>query len=299
MVWATPDFTILGQSYPGFPILLWPSMESCIPANRFMRAYLQRGAIRSKRSWPSVGRALYDFFGFLEAHELRWDRARPSEESGLVAAYRDYCLDRIGLDRNTVRQRLLYVCKFYEYALDQRWIDRLPFGTEERAARRKGAFLAHLDASGGKVPARDVMPKKRRDLPKYLSKDEIKALLAASAGNPHHRMMLRFGLQTGLRREEIATFPAAYITDPDRAGHPRRNIRIPLDPRDGHGIRTKGSVPRDIYISRRFMRDLHDYVVHALGLRASLCAIRHPNLFLNQLRLTPIAARGSNASCGR
>ena len=65
LVWATPDFTILGQADPGFPILLWPSMESCVPANRFMRAYLQRGAIGSKRSWPSIGRAMYDFFSFL------------------------------------------------------------------------------------------------------------------------------------------------------------------------------------------------------------------------------------------
>lgn len=291
LVWATPDFTILGQADPGFPILLWPSMESCVPANRFLRAYLQRGAIGSKRSWPSIGRAMYDFFSFLEAHELHWDHVRGSEESSLVAAYRDYCLDQIGLDRNTVRQRLIYVCKFYEYALSQQWIDRLPFGSEDRTARRKDAFLAHVDASGGKASARDVMPKKRRDWPKYLSKNEIKALLSAAADNPHHQMMLRFGLQTGLRREEIATFPAAYIMDPDRAGHPQRNIQIPLDPRDGHGIRTKGSAPRAIYISRRFMRDLHDYVVHTRGLRASLGATEHPNLFLNQFG-TPYADHG-------
>ena len=94
--------------------------------------------------------------------------------------------------------------------------------------------------------------------------------------------MIRFGLQSGLRREEIATFPAAYIHDPDRAGPTKRNICIHLDPRDGHGMRTKGSVPRDIYISRRYMRDLHHYVIHTRGLRASLSTVRYPNLFVNQ-----------------
>ena len=61
LVWATDDLVIAGSPYPGFPILLWDSMESCIPANQFFRHYLFRGVIGSKRSWPSTGRALYDF----------------------------------------------------------------------------------------------------------------------------------------------------------------------------------------------------------------------------------------------
>jgi len=282
LVWATQDFTIQGQPYPGFPILLWPSMESCVPVNRFLRYHAMRGDIGSKRSWPSTARALYDFFSFLEAHDLNWQDVRRGEESSLVAAYRDYCLDRIALARSTVRQRLLYVCVFYEYALSQGWVDSLPFNYEVRTVRREAGFLSHIDASGGKKRGRDVTPRQLRDLPKFLSKDAIKSLLAAAADNPHHQMMIRFGLQTGLRREEIATFPAAYVHDPDRAGHTKRNICVHLDPRDGHGIRTKGSVPRDIYISRRYMRDLHHYVIHSRGLRASLSAVRYPNLFVNQ-----------------
>lgn len=48
LVWATEDFLIAGQPYTGFPVLLWDSMESCIPANQFFRHYLLRGAIGSK-----------------------------------------------------------------------------------------------------------------------------------------------------------------------------------------------------------------------------------------------------------
>lgn len=42
---------------------------------------------------------------------------------------------------------------------------------------------------------------------------QVKNLLAAAV-NPHHRMMIRLALHTGLRREEIAAFPLAYVFNP-------------------------------------------------------------------------------------
>lgn len=279
--WATEDLEISGRLYSGFPILLWDTMESCVPANTFFRHYLLRGAIGSKKSWASTGRALYDFFSFLSAHELDWRNVDRGEAKSVVAAYRDYCLVECKLSRSTTRQRLLYVCKFYEYAQKQKWVGRLPFGYEERSVRREPGFLSHVDASGGKHMANDVMPRQHRTLPKFLSMAEIKVLLA-KAENPHHRMIIRFGLQTGLRREEIASFPLAYILDSDKADSTQRNIRIRLDPHDGHGMLTKGSKPRDIYISRRFVDDLRRYAVQIRGERSSLSNNKHKPLFLNQ-----------------
>jgi integrase/recombinase XerD len=61
LIWATEEFVVKGRSYPGFPILLYDGMESCTQANRFLRHYLFRGVIGSKQSWPSTGRALYDY----------------------------------------------------------------------------------------------------------------------------------------------------------------------------------------------------------------------------------------------
>ncbi len=92
LVWSSDDLVIAGQPYTGFPILLWDSMESCVVANQFFRHYLLRGAIGSKKSWPSTGRALYDFFSFLQAHELEWRDVDRGEAKSLVAAYRDFCL---------------------------------------------------------------------------------------------------------------------------------------------------------------------------------------------------------------
>lgn len=281
LVWATEDLVIAGRPYTGFPILLWDTMESCVPANDFLRHYLLRGAIGSVKSWPSTGRALYDFFSFLQVHDLDWRDVDRGEAKSIVAAYRDYCLVQCELARSTTRQRLHYVCKFYEYAQTQRWVIRLPFSYEERTVTHKTGFLIHVDASGGKTMANDLMPRAHRTLPKFLSMDEIRALLKA-AENPHHRIMIRLGLQSGLRREEIATFPLAYIFDPDNTGRRERNIRIRLDPHDGHGILTKGSKARDIYVSRRFLSDLYRYAVQARGERSSLSPATYKPLFLNQ-----------------
>ncbi|WP_336756862.1 tyrosine-type recombinase/integrase [Aeromonas hydrophila] len=281
LIWATKDLVIAGRPYTGFPILLWDTMESCVPANDFLRHYLLRGAIGSTKSWPSTGRALYDFFSFLQAHDIDWRDVDRGEAKSIVAAYRDYCLVECKLARSTTRQRLHYICKFYEYAQTQGWVSSLPFRYEERTVKREVGFLAHVDARGGKTMANDVMPRAHSVLPKFLSMDEIRALLQA-AENPHHRMMMLFGLRTGLRREEIATFPLAYISDTDKNGRRERNILISLDPFDGNGMLTKGSMPRNIYLSRRFLSELHRYVVQVRGDRSSLSPTKYKPLFLNQ-----------------
>lgn len=292
LVWATEDFVIAGQTYPGFPILLWNTMESCVPANQFFRHYLLRGAIGSMRSWPSTGRALYDFFSFIQAHELDWRDVERGEAKSLVAAYRDYCLMACHLAQNTTRQRLQYVCKFYDFALREGWVKRLPFTYEERNIRRKSGLLTHIDASAGKGMANDVMPRKYKTLPKFLSMAEVKALLAASE-NPHHRMMMRLALHTGLRREEIAAFPLTYVFDPDKTGRTERNLLIRLDPFDGSGMITKGSKPRLIRISRHFMADLYRYVTKMRGERALLDKQQQSALFLNQFG-TPYGNEGKS-----
>lgn len=281
LISATADLVIAGRPRPGFPILLWEAMSSCLEVNDFFRYYLLRGAIGSQRSWPSTGRALYDFFSFLEAHDLKWTDVDRGEDKTLIAAYRDYCFDTVKLKRNTVRQRILYICEFYKFAFRKGWIAALPFEYEDRSVYRGGGFLTHTNASGGKQSVNSVMPKKHRDLPKFLSKEQVKALVAASA-NSHHRMIIRTALQTGLRREELASFPVSYIVNPKSLSSNTRNVRIVLDPDDGSGMKTKGSKMREIVISRRLMQDLHHYVVHQRGIRATLSSEPQPALFLTQ-----------------
>jgi integrase/recombinase XerD len=281
LVWATDDLVISGHSYPGFPILLWDSMEACVQVNHFFRHYLLRGSIGSKRSWVCIGRALYDFFSFLQAHTLDWRDVDRGEAKSLMAAYRDYCLDTCQLALNTTRQRLTYVCLFYKFAHEKGWVKRLPFGYEERYVKREASFMVHLNAYGGKAMTRDVMPKNHRIQPKFLNKLGIESLLTATE-NPHHRIMIRLALHTGMRREELATFPLSCVFDPAKRVSAERNFRVVLDPFDGSGIATKGRKPRGIYISRKFMAELYRYVSMVRGERASLSEVPQNTLLLNQ-----------------
>lgn len=282
LIKATEDFKLSNRPRPGFPILLWEDMRSCWEANEFLRYYLMRGAIGSQNSWEPTGRALYDYFSFLEAHELQWDDVDRGEDKTLVAAYRDYCFEVANLKRNTVRQRVMYVCEFYEFALREHWIGSLPYRLEERRHfGRPNGFLQHASAAGGVTSVRSVMPRKHRTLPQFLSKDQARALLGASS-NVHHRMIIRMALQSGLRREELATFPLAYVYDPSRAPTKERNVRVILDPDDGSGMKTKGGVKRTILIGRRLMADLYHYAKHHRGERASNSDQVHAPLFLNQ-----------------
>ena len=292
LVFATEDFVIEGNLYPGFPIVLHDSMESCTPANRFLRYHLMRGAIGSERSWPTIGQAIYDYFAYLQARRRRWDDPRPAEEQGLVGAYRDYCTDTLKHKKNTVSLRLTYICLFYEYALRQGWIYELPYGYEERKVKRKRGRRSHTDTSGGKTRSRDVTLKRQVQLPEFLSKDEVRTILA-NADNVHHKLMIRLGLQTGLRREELATFPEAYVFNPTSRGTTTRNIKIRLDANDGHGMDMKGSKPRYLFISRRLMQDLYQYKTQIRGERASLSDSPQKPLFLNHVGM-PFANHGKS-----
>jgi integrase/recombinase XerD len=282
LISSTGDYRLGNRPMPGFPILLYSDMTSCWQVNEFFRFYLQRGAIESKKSWEPIGRSLYDYFGFLEAHELDWDDVERGEDKNLLAAYRDYSFEVPKLARTTVRQRLTYICEFYKYAVRRSWISKLPYAFETRhvAAGARG-FLAHASNAGGKAEAISVMPRAHKSLVKFLSVDQARLLLKA-ARNVHHAALIRLALCTGLRREELATFPLAYVFDPDKTGAVGANVAVTLDPADGSGMRTKGSKVRTIYMARAVMKGLKRYADHYRGERSSLSPHDMAPLFLNQ-----------------
>jgi len=265
-------------------------MSSCTPVNEFLRFYLQRGAIGSENSWEPIARALYDYFGFLESHKLDWSDVSRGEQKNLVAAYRDYCFKTVHLARETVRQRLTYICAFYTYAVRQTWIAKLPYSFERRHLNNANGFLAHLAASAGSKPVAEVMPRKHQKLVKYLTVAESINLMNATV-NVHHHAIIKMALKTGLRREELASFPVSYVFNPDAKGVLTRNVAVLLDPTDGSCMKTKGSKDRTIYMTRNLMKFLFHYVTHHRGERASLTDERYPQLFLNQDGL-PFAADG-------
>ncbi|MDE1714495.1 tyrosine-type recombinase/integrase [Chromobacterium amazonense] len=279
---ASSDYVIAGRPRPGFPILLNSDMTSCREVNEFLRFYLLRAQIESKRSWEPISRALYDYFGFLEAHELSWSDVARGEAKNLLAAYRDYSFETAKLARNTVILRITYICEFYKYALRQGWIALLPYEYERRQhIIRPSGFLGHLTTDGSTTIGNSAMPRRHRALIKFLSLEQARLLLGA-ATNIHHAAIIRTGLLTGMRREEIATFPAAYVFDPGKPKAGQNSVSVTLDPADGTGMQTKGSKARVIYMDRVVMHGLYRYKSLHRGERSSLTYDQYPNLFLNK-----------------
>ncbi|MDM0007493.1 tyrosine-type recombinase/integrase [Variovorax sp. J22G73] len=278
---ATCDYKLAGLPRPGFPILLNGDMTSCWEVNEFLRFYLLRGQIGSKRSWEPIARSLYDYFGFLEAHDLAWNDIERGERKNLLAAYRDYSFETAKLARNTIRHRMIYISEFYKFAVRQGWIANLPFGYEERYVGGATAFLGHVAGNGGKAQVNSAMPRRHRSIVKFLSLDQAR-LLVNSATNVHHAAIIRTGLLTGLRREELATFPCSYVFAPDLSSGGVPNVSVTLDPTDGTGMRTKGQKKRVILMGREVMAGLHKYLSIHRGERASLSTGQPQQLFLNR-----------------
>lgn len=262
LIWATEDLRLAGMSYEGLPILLDKDMASVEPANRFLRYQLvHRGRVASVKSWKTFGQHIYDFFSFLEANNLRWDERRGLEGESQLAAYRDYCLRVCKLKPRTINQRLGTIVRFYEYAYRQNWITAVPYEMETVSHGRDTGLLGHLTPFRRGVKSADVMLRAQRPQVKYLSREQLKLLLT-SINNETHKLMVRMGLQVGLRREEIATFPAAYIAKARERAGGAGMVKIRLIPTDGNGLRTKGNRERSVFIPAGLIADLWDYIVH-------------------------------------
>lgn len=279
---STSDYVIAGRPKPGFPILLNSDMTSCWEVNEFLRYYLLRAQIESEGSWEPISRSLYDYFGFLESHHLCWSDVDRGEAKNLLAAYRDYSFSTAKLARNTVILRVTYISEFYKYALRRGWIAALPYEFERRHhVKGPTGILKHLSAESSTAQSNSAMPRRHRALIKFLSLEQARLLLGA-ATNVHHASIVRTALLTGMRREELATFPAEYVFDPGDAEASRNSVSVILDPADGTGMQTKGSKARVIYMDREVMRGLYRYKSLHRGERSSLTSDRHPNLFLNK-----------------
>lgn len=113
---------------------------------------------------------------------------------------------------------------------------------------------------------------------KLLDKPQVIDFLKAIK-NPTQRLMARLSLSSGLRKEELATFPVKYIFDPKYYLTHKSLIRVNLDPKD---MKTKGNKSRGIDIPRLLMESLWQYVLHERNLLEKVSENKYSELFLNK-----------------
>jgi site-specific recombinase XerD len=264
LIKSTDDFKLNNHPYPDFPIILNKDMELVWSVHQFLVYFcITRGRVESVNTWWRYGQDLYDYFAYLEELDLDWKASLANSQHSIVASYRDFSVS-MGLSSKTINARLRTIIQFYKYAFQKKWIQSVPFDFETVIVSKGKGFLAHTDKSGGLKDTPDVMLKEKASRLQILTKQEVKTLLSYKTIISQH-LIYQMALQTGLRKEELLTFPADYIKDPVKHKG-SAYVRATLNSRDmevksGRGG-TKGNKTRDIDIPIALYVKLWQYKIH-------------------------------------
>ncbi|WP_175720146.1 tyrosine-type recombinase/integrase [Burkholderia anthina] len=243
-------YKVAGQARPKVPFLCDKNMELVETPNQYLRYIATvKGRTRSPNTWRAYSFAIFEFFAFLEANSLAWEKVNSVQ----LAAWRDAMIER-GCATSTVNQRVRAVSAFYGWAVASSLVHSLPFSKEEVWVPKSKEFLAHINASGGRFEANELTLRTHKSLPMFLHLDQAKVFLDALS--PHRlRLMGYLMLLTGMRREEVVGFDYRVLPNPS-GRDPTKQIPIHLDP---SLIPTKGRKDRTIMLPYDLAVALYDY----------------------------------------
>jgi len=264
LIKATEDFKLHGHSYEDFPLIVNSEMELVKEVHQFLIYFcIARGRVESKNTWWRYGQDMYDYFGYLEGSGLNWRSSLANTQHSVIAAYRDWSVS-LGLSPKTINGRLRTIIQFYEFAQWEHWIESVPYDIETVIINKGKGFLAHTDKSGNRKNTANVMLKEKVAALQILTKQEVKTLMAHQCFISQH-LIYRLAVQTGMRKEELLTFPENYVQDP-RAKRGNAIVSVVLSSKDmelksGQGG-TKGNKERTIHIPIALYEKLWQYKLH-------------------------------------
>jgi len=244
LLFTTEAFQPHGLATPHVPLLLDAEMRLVEPACAWLlHVALVRGRTRSKETWRTYGEALYDWWQTLEANGWAWDAIGHSE----IAAYRDRMLtgtsDHTGRPyaRSTINVRLRVLALFYRWCSASGLVRQVPFSTSDVnvSRSRPAAFLAHVDAGGGRQTANELTVRHTRPLPRPLGPAVLRRVMDSMG--PRDRLIVEWAVTTGMRRMEIAGLRVSVMPDAASATFatlPVVPIRLDI---------TKGGKVRQVY----------------------------------------------------
>ena len=268
LIFSTSDFKISDIALPGFPILLDAFMNIQWHVFNFLiYVCTQEGKANCPETWEQYGRALYDYFGFCEANGYDWKVTSGTSKHSTIEKYRNWSMAECGLEPSTVNDRLRFIYRFYQYALEECWIESLPWKGKKELLKDYTQGLVKKDTTGG-YSGFSSDRKASMTTINLLSRTQIHTLLEVIS-NLELKLITRLGLACGLRKQELLTFPTKYIVDPSNYPSTRKNFRVKLNPRE---MKTKGNKSRQIDVPASLMRDLWSYIKYDRQVRSSLCS---------------------------
>jgi len=260
LIFSTPDFVYGGRARPKFPLIVNDDMEPAQPFHTYLRhRLLEQGKALDVKTWEAYGRRLWDFARFLHANGLTWDQPFESHGQSVVRVYRDWQAHDLKLESTTINDRLEIVTDMYQWALERRLIERLPFAYS--AVKVYGIQHDLKPATGGRksLSPPDVLLNEWEKEPAYLTAEQIK-VARATVRSTSQRLLFDLMARVGLRSAEARTFPRAYVFDPATrsALKPGTLIDVRLDPKD---MEIKFDKPRVVHVPYSLMEDLSAYTL--------------------------------------
>ncbi|EGR3001955.1 integrase [Vibrio parahaemolyticus] len=187
----------------------------------------------------STAYSLSIFLAWLEENNVAWQEviAVASSEKAKywlpVYRFRKHLIERVQakeIGRDSANLYMNHIRQFYEWALKQRRIDKIPFEYKTKIIKkkRKDGDIDFLFAGqfaqerGITVTTTDLLiPKKykqktfnQNELAPY-SREELELLYGSQElMKPASRLWVELAHQCGLRADEVATFPASAVKDP-------------------------------------------------------------------------------------
>jgi len=282
LLFATGELVVGGRKYPGFPLLIDDDGSAMEPAQSFLWDHLSHGRRQKKGTWANIGRALFDFFAYVETNNLDWRTPPCQGFPSVIDSYRDWSKGEIGLDPAVINQRLDVIDKFYDWAIRNSLIAQKPFRLERVRVSHPPGFLAHVDASDGKHESKSSRFREIRRELKFLVLDQVR-VCNDSLPNETHWLMFQLMVRSGLRQSECRTFPEKYVFDPAKRRDllATKHIRVDIDPRD---MTIKYDLPRSIDVPCDLMEELWWYSVRTRAKRERIerGGTKFPTLFLTE-----------------
>ena len=220
----------------GFPILFDARMAIIEPAFAWL---LEHASLRgcAPDTVRTYAEHIYDWFDTLEQSDLDWQ----SVDEGVIGANRDRMIanpsshtDR-AYERATINARVMSVCRFYEWALEEGLIGELPFRRRERVI-----VTFKEEGHGPRLAATNMLTLSQPEkLPRPLRAAELDRLFAHLGPTPH--LAAEWALTAGLRRKEICGMTLDMVPDSHQlSAEDQPLVGIPLRI-------TKGDRPRTVY----------------------------------------------------
>lgn len=236
-----------GVSHPGIPFLLDASMRELLVINKYLYyvSVDRKGSPDTRRTYAAD---LSDFFSFLEEKRIPWDRVTGDQ----IVAWRDAKPEtrKSPLQDSTINQRICAAGRFYDWAVQKKYLAVNPFGTR-LVVRPRGIGASEKRVFPAYAYSLRVFPKR----PRFLLQEELDAFVGAITSK-RDALIVWLMRETGMRRTEATQMGLGVV--PALNGITKRpTLLMTLDPKL---TTTKGKKERTVEISKDLAVFLWGYI---------------------------------------